>query len=482
MAFTLIYKKAISTGSVIAFAGSLLILGAIFHTALREIFTATMSAGVFETVVKVARIFLSMVIVIAIVRFLAFLLQQAAAKRSAGAEATSLLKTVLSIIVYIIAFFVIFQTQYPDVSLAPLFTGSTILGIVVGLALQDTLGNLFAGIAMQADQPFQLGDMLTIPNRGSGVVESISWRGVKLRTLQNKLYVISNSVLGKESFEVAPRNNLNARVITFTAPYGVSPAKVTQVVRDAIRGAENVSPAKPPVIRIQDLADSWIVWEVKVWLEDYIRFSDTDALIRERVLYAFQREGIDFPFPTRIIYNQANAVEETPEKAADAASDRLRRIPIFGPLSESEIDRLAAASKNHIYARGEVIVRSGTEGNSMFVISRGRIAVQVVDNGKRKTVNELIENDFFGEMSLLTGQPRTADIVALAETEVIQIRRSALKPILEQNPLLVQSITDIIAERKEMLQEMASGSDPDPVESKKGMLRSIRKLFGLRSA
>ena len=101
----------------------------------------------------------------------------------------------------------------------------------------------------------------------------------------------------------------------------------------------------------------------------------------------------------------------------------------------------------------------------MFVISRGRIAVQVVDNGKRKTVNELIENDFFGEMSLLTGQPRTADIVALAETEVIQIRRSALKPILEQNPLLVQSITDIIAERKEMLQEMASGSDPDPVES-----------------
>ncbi|MBA2379689.1 MAG: mechanosensitive ion channel [Blastocatellia bacterium] len=116
------------------------------------------------------------------------------------------------IVIYIVAFFIIFQSQYPNVQLAPLFTGSTIIGIVVGLALQDTLGNLFAGIALQADQPFQVGDVVSITNQGTGVVESVSWRGVKMRTFQNKLMVISNSVLGRETIEVAPKDNLNARI------------------------------------------------------------------------------------------------------------------------------------------------------------------------------------------------------------------------------------------------------------------------------
>src|SRR5205085_10284900 len=136
-------------------------------------------------------------------------------------------------------FFVIFQTQYPDVSLAPLFTGSTILGIVVGLAVQDTLGNLFAGIAMQADQPFQVGDVITLNTRGVGIVESISWRGVKIRTFSNKLLIVSNAVLGKEIIEVAPKAGLNARIVNFSTEYSFSPARTIHIVREAVRHAEN---------------------------------------------------------------------------------------------------------------------------------------------------------------------------------------------------------------------------------------------------
>src|SRR5258708_8083376 len=140
------------------------------------------TASLIENLVHIIKIFLWMALIISIVRFFTYLIFSAAFRSSGQSEISSLLKTVLSIIIYVVAFFIVFQSQYPNVQLAPLFTGSAILGIVVGLALQDTLGNLFAGIALQADQLFQVGDVIAISNRGTGVVESVSWRGVKIRT------------------------------------------------------------------------------------------------------------------------------------------------------------------------------------------------------------------------------------------------------------------------------------------------------------
>src|SRR5687768_126757 len=215
-------------------------------------------------VVRIIKILLWMAIVISIIRFFGYMVISTI--RGSQSEVSSLVKTVLSVILYIVAFFIIFQSQYPDVPLAPLFTGSTILGIVVGLALQDTLGNLFAGIAIQADQPFQVGDVVAFANREGGVVESVSWRGLKIRTFQNKLLIISNAVMGKEIIEVAPRDNLNARIVFFNTEYTNSPAKTIQVVRDAVRQVENVSQKIRPVVRIRNLADSGIDWEVKYWL------------------------------------------------------------------------------------------------------------------------------------------------------------------------------------------------------------------------
>src|SRR5688572_24006848 len=127
-------------------------------------------------VFHIIKVILWMALVISIVRFISYLLFSTAFRKAGPTEIATLLRTVLSIIIYIVAFFIIFQSQYPGVQLAPLFTGSTIIGIVVGLALQDTLGNLFAGLALQADQPFQVGDVIMIPQRGEGIVETVSWR------------------------------------------------------------------------------------------------------------------------------------------------------------------------------------------------------------------------------------------------------------------------------------------------------------------
>lgn len=428
----------------------------------------------------ILKIIVWMALVVSIIRFLSFLIFSTVLRHSTQSEISSLLRTVISIIIYIVSFFIIFQSQYPGVQLAPLFTGSTIIGIVVGLALQDTLGNLFSGIALQADQPFQVGDVIAISNRGSGVVEAVSWRGVKIRTFQNKLLVMSNSVMGKETIEVAPRDNLNARVVFFSTIYTDSPAKTIVAVREAVRQIDNVSQKIRPVVRIRNLGESGIDWEVKYWAEDYAKHNDTDALIRQRIWYVFNREHIEFSFPTRTVHMEPKLPEITIEEALDAATEHLNNVSIFSPLSDEEIEKLAQESTRRVYAPGEAIVRKGQEGNSMFVVLRGVVNVQLPQNDGVKTINTLRENDYFGEMSLLTGMPRSATVVAAEETEVLRISKHALKPIFEANPELVKSIVDIIEERRLLLDVPAEEMSIGTGKKNKGVLNIIRKFFGLK--
>ena len=438
--------------------------------------TTSISLGV--NLLRLVKIFLWMALIIAVVRFLAYMVTSTI--RGPQSEVSSLVKTVLSIIIYIVSFFIVFQSQYPDVPLAPLFTGSTILGIVVGLALQETLGNLFAGIALQADQPFQVGDVVAFSNRQAGVVESVSWRGVKIRTFQNKLLVLSNSVLGKEMIEVAPRGNLNARVVMFNTEYSDSPARTIQVVRDAVRQVENVSQKIRPVVRLKDFGHDGLEWEIKYWTEDYTKYNDTDALIRQRVWYAFNRERIAFASPELTIHTAPPREETTLVEYVNTVSERLQEVPMFAPLGEEEIEKLAKASSTRVYAPGEAIVRRGQEGNSMFVIVRGGVKVQIPENDYQKTINHLRANDFFGEMSLLTGQPRTATVIAEEETEVIQIRKTALKPLFEANPELMKAICDIIEERRALLVQRDAEEEESLQEDGSGVLSSLRKFFGFR--
>lgn len=432
------------------------------------------------TLLKIFKVIVSLALVISIVRFLGYLITKTVHRNTAQGEISSLIKTVVSIVVYIVAFFIIFQSQFPSVQLAPLFTGSTILGIVVGLALQDTLGNLFAGLALQADQSFQVGDVIAIGSLGTGVVESVSWRGVKIRTFQNKLLVISNAAMGKEAIEVAPKGNLNARIVFFNTVYTASPAHTAHLIREAVRQSENVSPKMRPIVRIRGLAADGLDWEVKYWLEDYSKYNDSDAAVRQRIWYVFQREKIDFAYPTRTVHIVEKAVEVEPEELVTTITERLNLVSIFAPLSDDEIERLANASTSRVYAPGEAIVRMGQPGNSMFVVIRGSVKVQIPENTYQKTLTTLHENDFFGEMSLLTGEPRSAAVIAIEETEVLRIDKDGLKPIFESNPTLAESVYELIEERKQHLSIDAGLEEEAKAETRKGVMKSIKKFFGLR--
>ncbi len=431
---------------------------------------------------RIVTIILWLSLVITFVRFINALLFETLLRKTSSYEISALVRNIFTIIICLVAFFIILQTQYESAyeKLAPIFTGSAIIGVVIGLALQDTLGNLFAGLAMQADQPFQIGDVVAIEGKGSGVIENISWRGMKIRTFQNKLLIISNSVLGKEAIEVAPRDNLNARLVFFNTLYANSPAKTAQVIREVVRQVENVSPKMRPIVRVRNLGDNGIDWEIKYWIEDYSKFNDTDALVRQRIWYAFQREKIEFAYPTRTLHIETQMQENAFVETTNEIFERLSNVPIFAPLSDEETRQLAESSLNRVFAPGELIVRQGQQGKSMFVIHRGSVFVQIKEEGATKNIRKLHEGDFFGEMGLFTGEPRSATVVVEDETEVLEISNLCLKPILERNPELVQSFSQLIDERRAFLETLNTENNDDVEKiNKAGVFDSIKKFFGL---
>lgn len=395
-------------------------------------------------------------------------------------EAPTLVRNIFTLLSFTILFVLIFKYFYSDYDLGALFTTSAIFGVIIGLALQDTLGNFFAGISLHADRPFQVGDVIVVgQQKHTGVIESITWRAIKIRTFQNHIVLVSNSNAAREAIEVCPRENLNARLVFFGTLYTDSPAKTIHVVREAVRDAYNVSEKITPIVRIRALGDSAIEWEIKYWLEDYAKYNDTDALVRQRVWYALRRSGLTFAFPTRTLHLERKAVER-PVTAEEQIADRLSAIDVFAPLSTEELRQLATATVGHVFAPSETLIRAGDEGSSMFVVNSGKVQVQVQDPAGPRTVAVLTEGNFFGEMALFTGEPRTANVVAVEETEVLEIGHAAMKHLFETNPSLAESISWTITERQAALAAGSLEASKASIQESAGVLASIKRFFGLR--
>jgi small-conductance mechanosensitive channel len=468
---------AIFIGAVCVLLAIYIVYG--FEQGLINYFTVQMNAGASgATILRATKVVLWAVLAFILIRTINLIIFSLAYRARNGVEAPSLVRNIFSIVAFVALFGLIFTHFYPDVNLGALFTTSAIFGVIIGLALQDTLGNLFAGISVQADKPFQVGDVITVAQGRTGVVESISWRAVKIRTFSNHVLLMSNSTIAKEAIEVCPRENLNARLVFFNTLYTDSPAKTIHIVREAVRSATNVSQKITPVVRVRNLGDNGIDWEVKYWPEDYAKHNDTDALVRQLIWYAFKRAGINFAFPTRTVMVERKSRKDGAAPDSRGVVTRLSDVDIFAPLSLEETERLARGAISRIFAPGEFVIRAGDDGSSMFVVNQGSVKVQINDNGTRRTVAVLREGDFFGEMALFTGEPRTANVVAVEETEVIEIGHDAMKHLFETNPGLVESLSHIIAERRAGLAAQTV-SEAETTQAAQGIISSIKRFFGM---
>jgi small-conductance mechanosensitive channel len=351
---------------------------------------------------------------------------------------------------------------------ALLATG-TVVAAILGLAMQETLGNLFSGMALHVDDSFEPGDVIRTGDY-FGVIEAVRWRGTRLRTFNNNLVIIPNSMLARERLEVYPRNNLNARILQFGIDYNVPPATVINVLVQAASNIEGVSHDIPAFARVGGFGDSAVTYEIKYHMRDYSQRDRIDADIRKAVWYALRRNGITIPYPIRT-FHKYSPPEQRHQPDAGEILHRLARVDVLSPLPKSAQEAIAHAARIHTFSRGETIIRQGAEGDSMFIVHEGAVAVRIDDS----EVARLQPGDFFGEMALLTGETRAADVVALSDVVAVEIAKDAVEPVLHDHPELADAISSKVAERRGDLDARAGAS----LEEERTILSHIRAWFRL---
>ena len=376
-------------------------------------------------------------------------------------------------IVFIVLFVALVAWAISDIfntKVTAFLAGTTVVAAVLGLALQDTLGNLFSGIALHIEDSFEVGDVIRTGDM-MGTVEAVRWRGTRLRTFANTIVIVPNSMLARERLEVFPRNNLNARVLQISIDYNVPPTTALSVLTQAASHVDGVSNQIPAFARVAGFGDSAVLYEIKYHMYDYSQRDRIDADIRKAVWYSLRRNAIPIPYPIRTHVRYQPPAQRAPSNTADVA-ERLVHVDILSPLSSEEHETIAAGARVHTYAKGETILKHGSEGNSMFVVHDGNVSVRVDDS----EVARLGEGDFFGEMALLTGEARAADVIALTDVVAVEITKDAFQPVLQQHPELAAAISAKVSERRGNIDSLRMASNE---EAQRTVLSRIRAYFGL---
>ena len=388
--------------------------------------------------------------------------------RRGSVQAPLLLREIVSIVLYIAGLAWAISAIYNYKVTAFLATG-TVLAAILGLALQETLGNLFAGIALHLEDSFSPGDVVR-SGEYFGIVEAVRWRGTRLRTFNNNLVIVPNSMLARERLEVYPRNNFNARVLQIAVDYNMPPATVIGVLTQAAAHVDGVVQEMPCFARVAGFNESSVLYEIKYFMSDYAQRDRIDADIRKGVWYALKRNSIPIPVPIRS-FRKYEEPTQGPHPDAHEILDVLSRIDVLTPIGRTALEKIAEAARVRVYSRGETIIRQGDHGDSMFIVHDGAVSVRV--DGEE--VARLEGGDFFGEMALLTGELRAADVVAVTDVLVIEIVKNALQPVMLAHPDLATSISAKVAERRG-----ARGTPLDTgAEAEHSVLSRIRAYFGL---
>ncbi|MCU1381606.1 MAG: kefA 2 [Acidobacteria bacterium] len=316
--------------------------------------------------------------------------------------------------------------------------------VVIGFALQDTLGNLFSGLAIQIEKPFRVGHWVTIAGT-DGLVSEVTWRATKIRTKAGNFVVVPNSVVAKETITNYSEPTHDTRLeVEVGASYDTPPNEVKAVIAGALRDEPLIAASREPEILIVDFAASAITYRVRVWTTDFAADMRVRDRVRSHIYYAFRRHGITIPYPIQVQIEQ----EPRPAVAADAGAGArlIDGVDVLASLSDEQRAQLVASSHAMLYEAGQVIVREGDAGASMFVVRRGEAAVTV--GGATGELARHREGGFFGEMSLLTGDPRSATVTALTDCELIEIGAEAFRRVVLADATVVERVTAAVATRR----------------------------------
>ena len=346
--------------------------------------------------------------------------------------------------------------------------------MVIGFALQDTLGNLFAGLAIQIEKPFRVGQWVRIADI-DGQVSEITWRACKVRTKAGNFVIVPNKKLSDDIIVNYSEPALDTRIeVEVGVSYEVPPNDVKAAILTAIEDEPLIARSRDPEVLLVDFAASAITYRVRVWTTDFAADERLRDRIRSAIYYEFRRRGIEIPFPMQVQINR----EEKPVSysVGSAGGSTLRGVSIFSALDDETHAQLADTATSNLYDANDVIVRQGEAGASMFVVVRGEVVV-TVDPGARE-VARIGPGGFFGEMSLLTGTPRTATVRTTKDSQLVEVTADVFRRIVLANPKALEQVATAVAARQvELDQHRATGREAPVADGSKNLVDRVRRFL-----
>ncbi len=387
------------------------------------------------------------------------------------------------------------RLRYAGLDLGSIVATSAMITAVVAFSMQDTLGNILGGIALQLDNSIGIGDWIKVDDVVGKVVD-IRWRSTLVETRNWETVVFPNSQLMKNKFLVLGRRTDQPvqlrRWVWFNVSMEVPPPRVIGLVEEAIQQTTILNVAKDPLPNcvLMDMDDKgYARYAMRYWLTDLAPDDPTDAAIRWQIMTVLQREGIKLAIDERSVHlTKENEKYEEGLRQREVALriKTLRKVELFSQLSEDELKTLAEGLKYMQYAKGSVIAKQGTTGQHwLFIIINGEVEVFVgSSDSERKRLNVLSKGNFFGEMSLMTGAPRAASVIAKTDLACYRLDKDAIEEVLRERPGIAEDISHILVERRGQLDTALQNLDAESLHQEmhhrhSEVLATIKHFFGL---
>jgi small-conductance mechanosensitive channel/CRP-like cAMP-binding protein len=376
---------------------------------------------------------------------------------------------------------VLIALRVAGIESVPLVTTSAVITAVLGLSLQDTLGNLFAGLALQAQRPFDLGEWIQLDPAGLqvGRVIEMNWRATKVLTADNQELNVPNGQLARTPILNLSRPGTSfRRVLDVLLPYEYPTRRCCDVLERAIVGVPNLLADPAPSVIPSAFVDQGIRYRIIVYVG---RFEDRDTIdiaVRERVWYALRRANIPIARGAGIPIGTAPG---SAERDLETRTRAIRRVEFLRDLPDSAVNTLAADAFSELYAPGEVVVRQGEMGEELYVCLSGELVVILqLETGESHEVARITQGGLFGEFAQVTGETRVATVQAVRACELAVIGRAAFTAVLGSNPEFAELISQRLAERRAALdaaEQAASDRPRASVDEHKGRFLSRLREF-----
>ncbi len=336
---------------------------------------------------------------------------------------------------------------------------------IVGLAMQTTLGNMFAGYELQSERIIRKGDMVQMGRGGViGHVAESTLRTTSIVTRDGQWLVLRNQDILAKDFMVLDRPTRALRqLVPFGVAYEAPPAIVKDVALGVLRGDPHVMADPAPWVELTGFGDSSISYSMRFWIADVRVEEETLDRVRTRLWYALRDAGIDIPFPIRTVrmtsMDDERARAQATEDAAGRAARTLAACDLFDEraITSAERREIARDAVELVFGADDLIVRRGDRSDTMFVVAAGTCTVRLPDGGQVR----IPAGGHFGEIALMRQELRTADVVAgQGGATVLRLPRPSVAPVLLRRPDLRDKLGTIVQERLEATGILPAGSGP----------------------